>query len=434
MTTLIIILPDDAAVPAGSPAAAMAATSSPGAGPLLQYLVTANGATVSRQSQAALSLLAAVSHDDVVVVVPVRRLSWQVVQLPKGTLARSVIAQGDSPRLRTVMEGLIEEHVLDEPADLHLALSPLARESEPVTVAVCDRQWLKAWLQALEQHHLTVGRIVPEFAPSAEASLHVMGTAEQPWVVWSHNRPGAKAGEAVAPSLVTMPLDQTTADLIQWPVGREVTAEPAVAQLAERLFARPVTLLQHNQRWLNASDSPWDLGQFDLASSPGSRRWRKVSKTAGDLWRAPRWRPARWAVVGLLVVHVLGLNAWAWAQNSRLAAQKQAMRETLVQTFPAVKYVVDAPVQMRKELDALRQNSGYPSAGDFDALLAVLGNLPGAGETGVPLAIDYSGQSLRVKGVQLSAKQLAEANDKLKSVGLEVSFRSDELVLQVKTK
>jgi general secretion pathway protein L len=434
MTTLIIILPDDAAVPAGSPAAAMAGTSSPGASLLVDYLVTPDGATVSRQSQAALSLLATVAHDDVVVVVPVRRLSWQVVQLPKGTLARSVMAQGDSPRLRAVLESLIEEQVLDEPTELHLALSPLARESEPVTVAVCDRQWLKAWLQALEQHHLTVGRVVPEFAPNTGSPLQVMGTVEQPWVVWSPNPPSAKPGEAGAPSLVTMPLDQSTADLIQWPVGREVSAEPAVAQLAEQLFARPVTLLQQNQRWLNATDSSWDLGQFDLASSPGSRRWRKVSKAASDLWRAPRWRPARWAVVGLLLVQVLGLNAWAWVQNSRLAVHKQAVREILVQTFPNVKYVVDAPLQMRKELINLRQNSGYPSPGDFDALLAVVANLPGAGETGAPLAIDYNGQSLRVKGLQLSANQLTEANNKLKSAGIEVSVRSDELVLQVKTK
>ena len=437
MSTLTIILPDDDAPLAGVGLEA---------GPALNYLVTSDGLSVSRQSQAEASLLSAVAHDEVVVVVPVRRLSWQIVQLPRGTLARSVIAQGDSSRLRAVLAGLIEELVLDEPADLHVALGPWARESVPVVVAVCDHSWLKGWLQTLELHHLNVARIVPEFSPVAGAPLHVIGTAEQPWVVWSpayqnpdenpkENPKGLGAGDASGPGvagLTVLPLSVATAELIGWEPGLGVTAEPAVAQMAEQLFARPVSLLQQNQRWLNALQSPWDLAQFDLANSRGSRGWRKLSKTVVGLMRAPRWRPARWALVALVVVQVLGLNTWAWVQNNRVTGHQQAMRDILTQTFPSVKYVVDAPVQMRKELAALKQNSGFPSPDDFDALLAALARVPGVQESGVALAIEYSGQSLQVKGLQLTAPQLLESNAKLKAVGVEAAMRSDSLVLQVK--
>ena len=438
MSTLAIILPDDAAHAVGSGLVAGSEVSRSTPGNVLNYLVTADGLSVSRQSQAEVALLSVIAHDEVVVVVPARRLSWQRVQLPRGTLARSVMAQGDSPRLRTVLAGLIEELVLDEPADLHVALSPLARESEPVTVAVCDRSWLKGWLQQLELHQLNVARIVPEFSPLIGAPLHVIGTAEQPWAVWSPSlhhtkRPGAGGAEnPMVAGLTVLPLSVETAELIAWEPGLQVTAEPAVAQVAEQLFARPVTLLQQNQRWLNALESSWDLAQFDLANSRGSRRWRKLSKVAAELLRTPRWRPARWALVALVAVHLLGLNAWAWVQNNRVLGHQQAMRDILVQTFPSVKYVVDAPVQMRKELAALKQNSGFPSPGDFDALLAALAGLPGLQQSSAALAIEYSGQSLQVMGLQLTPAQLLQSNAQLKTVGVEVSRRSDSLILQLK--
>ncbi len=418
MPTLTIILPD-----ANAPLAGHGPTS----GPALNYLVANAGSVMIRQSQADLSLLSAVAHDEVVVVVPVCRLSWQIVQLPRGTLTRSVIAQGDSGRLRNVLAGLIEELVLDEPADLHVALGPMASESQPVTAAVCNRGWLHGWLQALELQQLNVARIVPEFSPVVGMPLHVIGTAEQPWVVWC---PDGQSPEATP--LTVLPLSVASAELIGWEPGLEVTAEPAVAQMAEQLFARQVGLLQQSQRWLNALESPWDLAQFDLANSRGSRGWRKLSKTASELLRMPRWRPARWALVGLVLVHLVGLNTWAWVQKNRVLAYQQSIRDILVQTFPSVKYVVDAPVQMRKELAALKQNSGFPSAGDFDALLVALTRFDSAQDGGATVAIDYSGQTLQIKGLQLTAPQLQEGNAKLRAAGVQASMQSGGLVLQVK--
>jgi general secretion pathway protein L len=424
MSTLIITLP------VAAPLA--------GIGPALDYLVTADGVSANRHSQAEVSLLSAVRHDEVVVVVPVRQLSWLTVQLPRGTLARSVMAQGDSPRLRNVLAGLIEELVLDDPADLHVALSPSARESEPATLAVCDRRWLTSWLQTLELNQLNVARIVPEFSPAAGAPLHVIGTAEQPWVVWSPNRLNPKnqgAGdraESGTTGLTVLPLSVATAELIDWAPGLPVTAEPAVAQVAEQLFARPVTLVEPGQHGLNALASNWDLAQFDLVNSRGSRRWRKLAKAVENLMRTPRWRPTRWALVALVMVHLLGLNAWAWVQNKQVLAHQQAMRDILTQTFPSVKYVVDAPVQMRKELAVLKQNNGAPSPGDFDALLAAFARLPGAQDGAAVLAIDYSGQSLQIKGLQLTASQLLQSNAQLNVLGVEAVMRADRLILQAK--
>ena len=55
---------------------------------------------------------------EIVAVVPARALSWQQVTLPQGATAQA-------SRLRAVLEGLLEEHLLDDPAQLHFALQPL---------------------------------------------------------------------------------------------------------------------------------------------------------------------------------------------------------------------------------------------------------------------------------------------------------------------
>ena len=53
--------------------------------------------------------------------------------------------------------------------------------------------------------------------------------------------------------------------------------------------------------------------------------------------------------VFLLLVNLAGLNLLAWRTGQALAAQRQAQQVLLTDTFPQVKVVVDAPVQMARE-------------------------------------------------------------------------------------
>jgi len=54
------------------------------------------------------------------VIVPAAALSWHRVTLPPGSLASAA-------RLRSVLAGLLEDRLLDEPEQLHFALEPGAR-------------------------------------------------------------------------------------------------------------------------------------------------------------------------------------------------------------------------------------------------------------------------------------------------------------------
>ena len=77
---------------------------------------------------------------------------------------------------------------------------------------------------------------------------------------------------------------------------------------------------------------------------------------------APEWRAARWGVAMLLLTQLIGLNAWAWKERSALQAKRDAVRTTLTTTFQSVRVVVDAPVQMEREVAALRQATGRGNA------------------------------------------------------------------------
>lgn len=406
MSTLIVTLP---------PSPSDAAT-------LYDYLLTPDGSTAGEQSRAPLALLPLMgSAGEVVALVPARQLSWHQVTLPKGTLGRGFFQDGSAARLRTVLEGLLEDRLLDETSQLHFALAPAARPETPVWVAVCDRAWLGAALQALEQAGRPVSRIVPEFTPDAPSdTLYVTGEPDDAHLVFT-----ARGGVTV------WPLSAASVALLQWPDDKSLVAEPAVAALAEQLFQRRATLQQGTQRCLQALQSEWDLAQMELLNSNRARTWKRWSATLASFARAPRWRAARLALLALLAVNLAGLNAWAWKEQSVIKARQQAVRDVLTSTFPQVRVVLDAPLQMAREVAALQQASGTPGGGDLETLLGVFAAAAPANT--VPDAIEFAGGELRLKGHKLPSEDLATISFKLKAQGYAASAEGDSLVIKAGT-
>ena len=82
-----------------------------------------------------------------------------------------------------MLDGLLEDRLLDEPEALHFALPPQARTGVPLWIAACDRAWLRSALAVLEAVERPVARIVPEFAPEGEPALYAMGDPQHPVLV-----------------------------------------------------------------------------------------------------------------------------------------------------------------------------------------------------------------------------------------------------------
>ncbi|HEY8047787.1 MAG TPA: type II secretion system protein GspL [Ramlibacter sp.] len=374
------------------------------------YVVTNDSVTAVRSGAAQASVLPAPGRagSEVVAIVPAAMLSWHRIELPKGTTARS-------PRLRAVLEGLLEDRLLDEPELLHFALQPHARAQEPVWVATCNRDWLRGALQLLEQAGHSVARIVPEFAPQGEPALYAMGDPDDPMLA------------AVTPDgVTTWPLTPAAIALLpSLPQDTACVAEPAVAVLAEQLLQHRPVLQQPSDRWLRAARSEWNLAQFDLSSS--GQAMKRLGAVWGDVVSSPQWRPARWGAIALVVLNLVGLNAWAWRERSALDTKREAMRHALTDTFPNVKVVVDAPVQMEREVAALRQATGVASGRDFEAMLgAVALALP---PQRAAAAVDYSNGELRLRGLALDPDETRAASSTLKAYGYNATASADALVV-----
>jgi general secretion pathway protein L len=376
------------------------------------YALSGDGQHVDQHGSAAAALLPMPigAGAQVVAIAPARALSWHRIDLPKGS------APG-SPRLRAVLEGLLEDRLLDEPQALHFALQPRAQAGAPAWVAVCDRSWLRSAVQVLEAAQRPVSRIVPEFAPEGALVLHALGEPEDVTL--------AVVGDD---GVMLMPLTASSvAMLATLPDDAPVVADPGAAALAEQLLKRPVSLLHAGERWLRAAQSAWDLAQLDFASSGHARTLKKLAVHWADLLHAPQWAAVRWALVLLLAVNLLGLNAWAWKENAALQAKREGVRSLLTTTFPNVKLVVDAPVQMEKEVALLRRAAGAPSGRDLEAMLGALATAAPAGMAAT--AVEFNGTELRVLGLALQPPQLEPVVTGLKGQGYSAQLQGDALVI-----
>ena len=363
--------------------------------------VHSDGHSVLRSATGAAATLSA-HAGEVVAVVPHSRLAWLRVQLPPAS---------HGPRLQSVLHGLLEDRLLDDPHQLHIVLDPaseaIARIGGETLVAVCDKQWLREAIAPLQAAGLTVQRIVPELSPSETPVLQVMGEPDHSQSLLCH----AHGVTLLPPNTAQW---RAFAELGQDDL--QIQAEPAMVARVQSTLQRQPMLQSAAQRWVKSSQSAWDLAQGEWAQGRAQRAQRLVLSAWQTLRHAPTWKPVRWGVLALVALQVLGLNALAWRESSALNAQQASLQNILQTTFPSVTLVIDAPLQMQREVDALQQKSGAASSTDLEPLLAALARVLPAGQT--PQQIHFANHALRVQGVTLDDNVAGMARLKTQDLGL----------------
>ncbi len=367
------------------------------------YVLSADERSVSGSGRAALALLP--PADRVLAVLADADCAWHRITLPKAPPAR----------LRAALAGVMEEALLDDDDQLHLALGADAVPGQPSWVAVVHKPWLQTLLTALESQGLSVERVLPAARPVAEGeaarghffsddgAVQAAAGGADGAGVGRGDRAGGLAGGAAG----DVPLDASVGASAGLPLAAASTAvgagprlwlarvdgvsslrlsgalarallpaadlpvrwttTPAAAAAAEAWLGAPVPLLGEAEALLEAAAGPDNLRQFELAAR------HRGSRAVRDGWRqllSPAWRPVRWALGALVAVQVLGLNAVAWQEDRALATQRQAMEQLLRETHPGVRAVLDAPLQMQRETERLRTAAGRPGDNDLEALMS----------------------------------------------------------------
>ena len=383
-----------------------------------------NSTDAARHFDSPLASLADVPGAERVAVVPQVRMSWHRVDLPAGTLDKRFFQDGGSARLRSVLDGVLEEYLLDDTALLHFAIAPNAQTGAPIWVAACDRSWLKAWLDALEQAGRSVSRIVPEFIPTdadAPMQLQVLGDSNNPVVVC--------CGPA---GVVSLPLNTST---LQWlfaagepSASAQWWSEPGVAQVAEQMVGAAVPLQTDTERTVLATQSGWDLAQFEFSASRQARSRKRWTLVWDTVMHNPQWRAARWSAVAIVLAHVIGLQAWSWKEQAAQTAKRNAIAAVLTSTFPNTRVVVDAPAQMARSVALLQRQSGAPTESDMESMLNQFGAL--APETAAPVAIEFLANELRLSGLDSNAAEYSSMAANLQTQGLRARWEGSMLIIQ----
>lgn len=396
MSTLVITLPArsrDAPAPAGTPVEYAYAIGTIGGAPRAQ----------GRAAAAALPRAQAV-----VLVVPPTELSWHRLALPRAPAAR----------LRVALGALLEEHLLDDDEQVHLAVEPGARAGAPAWIAAVHRPWLKAHLAALEHTGASIDRVVPQLWPAAPARGHFF---EGGGAVAEAASTDARAWLALADAdgVQCLPLASGLARACQarWRAhAASWSALPAVAGAAERWLGAPVTVCSDAEAALRAAQSPWNLRQFDLAPQ---RRGTRALREAARRLLGPSWRAARWGVAALLLVQLVGLNLWAWRQRAAIDERQQAAVALLRSTHPQVRAVLDAPAQMQRENELLRQAAGRAGDGDFEPLLALAARAWPDGQPAVQM-LRFEPGRLSLAAAGWAPEQLQQFRARVQAAGLSV--------------
>jgi general secretion pathway protein L len=351
--------------------ASFSLTGTPSASAAVDWATSANGQQVLEQGTGPVSALPA--QDEVVLVLPPQSVSWHRLTLPKVPTSR----------MRALLEGMLEERLLSDTAELHFALAPGAKPGQATWCAACHKTWVKNWLQALENAGRPVTRIVPGLAPSNEVAAD--GTPAGT-VHWAHHQSGqAWLASASALGVSCTRLGPQSAAALAGvsaaagaePVPMRWLADPATAAMAEQCLDQRFELMTQPNWLLRCAQSEWNLAQFDLSLSNSARRGQRWRQTWRQWRTAPAWKAARWGLLALIAVQIIGVNAAAWQERRTLQAKQAALRQILQSTFPQVKLVVDAPIQMQREISLMRQSSGQLSANDLQAMLAGLAQASG---------------------------------------------------------
>jgi len=304
-----------------------------------------------------------------VLVWPAQALSWLQLSLPKAP----------AHKLRALLDGLLEERLLSDLPDLHYALAPGFQPGRAADtwVLCCQREPLQRAVAYLQSIAHPLAAVLPACAPQPQRQpwVWVCGSSEAPALLASaaHGalcwplQPHASAADRAL-------LHHSLQAVGALEAGGTAWASPALVGLAEQHMPELAWQTRTDAHpWQQALASGWDLAQFDLRLQARSARWRLALEQLQRHWGSPAWRPLRWGLGALVAVQLLGLNLNAWQAHQEIAQLRQLSSATLQQSFPQVELVLDAPLQMQRELDRLRQARSELSPKDLEPLLEQLG-------------------------------------------------------------
>jgi general secretion pathway protein L len=343
------------------------------------------------------SLMAGVQR--VVLLLSASDVSLLQVQVPPMSAAR----------LKAALPNLVEEQLVDDPAQCVVVAAPGNQPRR--TVAVVQRAWLEGWVKMVTAYGARQVQAVPaqlclpwrEEGVSASV-LHWSDDADLALRLSENDGIGLPISNADG-DLATAVLEAVLAVVPHAPVALYVPSSLVAAYQSTVSTLRQngsegasrVTIEADNwQRWLAA------MGRAPLDLAPG------LGGSSGPQYN---WKPLRWPLVLaalVLLINIAGLNFDWWRMRSEANTLHATLTQIFRSAYPKESVVMDPVAQMRQKLAAARRDAGQSSPDDFTSLLASFGEAwndarpPSAGGAAAKpaaaiAAIEYKDRSLFVR-------------------------------------
>ncbi|WP_079417142.1 type II secretion system protein GspL [Thiomonas intermedia] len=353
----------------------------------------------------------------------------QVALLPRGARVIAVVDVLDASvmavtlpampptRLQAALSGALEDRLLQDAGQLHLAVGPLSEDGAVSLACAVQKTAMQQVIADLTQAGQEPEQIVPEAALLAPGDALLQTSEQGPRLLWRDLQgeaawlPLILAADAAAPQ--ALPLPVTPEHL--WVQDQ---AQPQLGWLDLPPELTPATL--NDAGWMaRAAQSPWNLRQFDLAPKHAlSRGWAGVREQLAT----PAWRRAG-ALAGLLAaLQLVGMNAAAFKLSRQEQALRQKLDVTAAEALPGVPAILDAKLQVQRALNDARLRTGRPGDGDLDVLMgrATAVVPPGV----VPTALTFSPGQLQLS---LPGDAAAQAAARCAPAGLSCVAQGDVL-------
>ena len=346
------------------------------------------------QRDAGSGTLASMPHaDEVTAIAASDRVLATAAALPK--LKRN--------KLETALPFVLEDGLLDDVSTVHVVPGAKLADGRTVLYAL-NKGWLSGFLAACSAAKLRLRRIVPEFCllPQRSEEWSVAWDGTQGFMAMAGHMGSALdcGGESRIPTLLQLRLHQAPPAALRLFTLRNDVEAPSWGIKVPVLFER-----QH-----------FDWRKAEIPADTPNLLWGKFAPPPriGELW--PVLRPALMVLLLLFCVEAALTNI-EWAVLAHEKRQlSNAMTDTFRETFGADAVVVDAPLQMRRNVARLRHAAGVADDADFLPLLekfsVATDDLPGR----VLNTVRYDGGKLDVEmrltgahTIDLLRQRIAEA-------------------------
>jgi general secretion pathway protein L len=362
------------------------------------------------------SSLAAMPHaDEAIAIVASDRVLATAAELPK--LKRN--------KLETALPFVLEDGLLDDVSTVHVTPGTKLADGRTVLYAL-DKGWLSRFLAACSAAKLRVRRIVPEFCllPQRNEEWSVAWDGTQGFMAMAGHLGGAldNGDDTRMPMLLQLRIQQAPPSALRvFTLNNDIEA-PSWGLKVPVLFER-----QH-----------FDWRKAEIPAGTPNMLWGKFAPPPriGELW--PLLRPALMVLLLLFCVETVLTNLeWAvLAQEKRQLTN--AMTDTFRETFGADAVVVDAPLQMRRNVARLRHSTGVADDADFLPLLEKFSVATDDLSGRVLNTVRYEGGKLDVEmrlsganAVDLLRQRVAEAGLSLQVTDTQIAGSAVTLQLRI---